>query len=293
MRPAPRLPLLLTSLCSTLALAAVTLTTPGAAAAPAPAVPATTAPATAEPGQSPRTPPGPAVARGRGGAVSSVDPNASAVGLRVLQQGGNAVDAAVATAAALGVTEPYSAGIGGGGYFVYYDARSRTVRTIDGRETAPRGIRRDAFIDPATGDPYTFTPDLVTSGVAVGVPGTPLTWSTALRRWGSRPLSRLLAPAERLAREGFVVDDTFRQQTLDNEERFAQFTSTRRVYLRGGRAPGWAACTAIPRSRARTSCSPATASARSTAAPSPATSRRRSAAHRRCGAPRCRCPRAA
>lgn len=237
-----RLPLLLTSLCSTAALAAVTLTAPTGPALADEAVPTGPAVATPEAPVSaaaprPRTPPGPAVARGRGGAVASVDPNASAVGLRVLQQGGNAVDAAVATAAALGVTEPYSAGVGGGGYFVYYDARSRTVRTIDGRETAPRGIRRDAFVDPSTGEPYPFTPDLVTSGVAVGVPGTPLTWSAALRRWGSRPLSRLLAPAERLAREGFVVDDTFRRQTLDNQERFEQFTSTRRVYLKGGRAP--------------------------------------------------------
>ncbi|GAA4682633.1 gamma-glutamyltransferase [Nocardioides nanhaiensis] len=231
-----RLPLLLTSLCSTVALTAVTLTTPAGPALADDADSSAASGATTS-APAPRTPPGPAVARGRGGAVASVDPNASAVGLRVLQQGGNAVDAAVATAAALGVTEPYSAGVGGGGYFVYYDAKSRTVRTLDGRETAPSGIRRDAFVDPATGDPYPFTPDLVTSGVAVGVPGTPLTWSTALRRWGSRPLSRLLAPAERLAREGFVVDGTFRQQTLDNQERFEQFTSTRRVYLKGGRAP--------------------------------------------------------
>lgn len=88
------------------------------------------------------------VAVGWGGAVSSVDPEATAAGLAVLRAGGNAVDAAVATAAALGVTEPYSAGIGGGGYFVYYDARTRRVSTIDGRETAPRAMPRDAFIDP-------------------------------------------------------------------------------------------------------------------------------------------------
>src|SRR5690606_26192438 len=87
------------------------------------------------------------VAVGHGGAVSSVDADASAAGIEVLRKGGNAVDAAVATAAALGVTEPYSAGIGGGGYFVYYDARSRSVHTLDGRETAPLTAGRDLFLE--------------------------------------------------------------------------------------------------------------------------------------------------
>ncbi len=177
---------------------------------------------------------------GFGGAVTSVDPEASRVGLRVLKRGGNAVDAAVATAAALGVTEPYSAGIGGGGYFVYYDARSGRVRTIDGRETAPRSMPRDAFIDPATGKPYPFSPtepDLVTSGVSVGVPGTPATWQSALRQWGTYSLRRALAPAAALARRGFVVDETFRQQTLDNAERFRAYTTTPRLFLPGGDAP--------------------------------------------------------
>ncbi len=85
----------------------------------------------------PTAPPKDPIAIGSGGAVSSVDPYATEIGLKVLQDGGNAVDAAVATAAALGVTEPYSAGVGGGGFFVYYDARSGKVHTIDGRETAP------------------------------------------------------------------------------------------------------------------------------------------------------------
>ena len=86
-------------------------------------------------------PPKNPTAFGYGGAVSSVDPYATAAGLEVLRRGGNAVDAAVATAAAVGVTEPYSAGIGGGGYFVYYDARTRRVHTLDGRETAPQRCR--------------------------------------------------------------------------------------------------------------------------------------------------------
>ncbi len=174
---------------------------------------------------------------GYGGAVSSVDANASRIGLEVLRKGGNAADAAVATASALGVAEPYSAGIGGGGYFVYYDARTHKVSTIDGRETAPAGITHDAFIDPATGGPYAFTPQLVSSGVAVGVPGTLATWDSALKRFGTRSLARTLAPSIELARKGFVVDDTFRNQTLDNKTRFAAFPDTAKLFLPGGDAP--------------------------------------------------------
>lgn len=174
---------------------------------------------------------------GYGGAVTSVDPEASRIGLRVLRNGGNAVDAAVATAAALGVTEPYSAGLGGGGYFLYYDAKKRRVLSLDGRETAPKRMPTDAFVDPETGETYPFTPDLVTSGVSVGTPGTLATWDAATRRWGKRSLARNLAAATQLARRGFVVDETFRQQTADNEERFRQFPATTRQYLPGGRLP--------------------------------------------------------
>ncbi|MER6844610.1 gamma-glutamyltransferase [Streptomyces platensis] len=174
------------------------------------------------------------VAVGHGGAVSSVDPDASAAGIAVLRKGGNAVDAAVATAAALGVTEPYSAGIGGGGYFVSYDARTRTVRTLDGRETAPRSAGKDLFLE--NGKPLPFE-DAVTSGLSVGTPGTAATWDTALRKWGSRSLRQVLRPAQRLAAGGFTVDETFRQQTADNEARFRDFPATARLYLPGGRLP--------------------------------------------------------
>jgi gamma-glutamyltranspeptidase / glutathione hydrolase len=192
-----------------------------------------TVPAQAAPDPPPKDP----TARGYGGAVSSVDPYASRVGLRVLKRGGNAVDAAVATAAALGVTEPFSAGIGGGGYFVHYDASTGKVQTIDGRETAPAAMPHDAFIDPETGEPYNFSPELVTSGVSVGVPGTPATWQRALRRWGTYDLASALAPARELAARGFRVDETFRSQVLQNEVRFRAFVPTKRLYLRGGDAP--------------------------------------------------------
>jgi gamma-glutamyltranspeptidase/glutathione hydrolase len=182
-------------------------------------------------------PPRHATVVGKGGAVTSVDPYASRVGLRVLRKGGNAVDAAIATAAALGVTEPYSSGLGGGGFFVYYDAAHKKVKTLDGRETAPAAMKHDAFIDPATGKPYNFTPELVTSGVSVGVPGAPATWQTALDRWGSMSLRDVLAPASALARKGFVVDQTFNRQTEENAERFRAFTSTRKLFLRHGQVP--------------------------------------------------------
>ncbi|MFF3258091.1 gamma-glutamyltransferase [Streptomyces sp. NPDC002932] len=174
------------------------------------------------------------VAVGYGGAVSSVDADATAAGIEVLRKGGNAVDAAVATAAALGVTEPYSAGLGGGGYFVRYDARTRTVQTIDGRETAPHSADSSLFME--NGKPLAFD-DAVTSGLGVGTPGTPATWETALDTWGSKSLRQVLKPAERLARDGFVVDSTFRSQTEGNQARFADFPATRKLFLPGGQLP--------------------------------------------------------
>ncbi|MFE0578713.1 MULTISPECIES: gamma-glutamyltransferase [unclassified Streptomyces] len=196
------------------------------------ALAATTAapPAAATPAPPAKAP----VAVGYGGAVASVDADASAAGIAVLRAGGNAVDAAVATAAALGVTEPYSAGIGGGGYFVYYDARSHRVHTIDGRETAPATATAALFQE--NGLPIPFA-EGQTSGLGVGVPGTAATWKSALDAWGSRPLRHLLKPAERLARDGFTVDATFRAQTELNEARFRDFPDTAKLFLPGGSLP--------------------------------------------------------
>ncbi|MEU6880513.1 gamma-glutamyltransferase [Streptomyces sp. NPDC046712] len=185
----------------------------------------------------PTPPPAPVkepVAVGYGGAVASVDADASAAGIEVLRKGGNAVDAAVAVAAALGVTEPYSAGIGGGGYFAHYDAKTRTVHTIDGRETAPASANAGLFVE--NGKPIPFEEGM-TSGRGVGTPGTPATWEAALDAWGSKPLRSLLEPAGRLAREGFTVDATFRAQTAANEARFRDFPASSELFLPGGQLP--------------------------------------------------------
>ncbi|WP_257902432.1 gamma-glutamyltransferase [Saccharothrix obliqua] len=165
---------------------------------------------------------------GFGGVVSSVDPDASRVGVDVLRRGGNAVDAAVAVAAALGVTDPFSAGVGGGGFFVHYDARRQEVSTLDGRETAPAAAGADLFLQDSQPIPFA---EAVTSGLSVGVPGTPRTWQRALDQWGTLSLDQALKPAEELARRGFTVDATFHRQVAENAERFADITSSRALFL--------------------------------------------------------------
>ncbi|MDP8977938.1 MAG: gamma-glutamyltransferase, partial [Actinomycetota bacterium] len=168
-------------------------------------------------------------ASGRGGAAATVDPDATRAALEVLDAGGNAVDAAVAAAGVLGVTEPYSSGLGGGGFMLVYLADSRRVVSIDSRETAPRAYRPRIFVGD-DGKLLTF-PERVTSGLGVGVPGTPLGWEEALRRYGTWSLGEALEPGIRVARRGFVVDDTFAAQTRVNLERFEDFTSTRALFL--------------------------------------------------------------
>src|SRR6266567_5659292 len=173
---------------------------------------------------------------GTGGAAASVDPIATAVAIDILRRGGNAVDAAVAAAAALGVLEPFSSGLGGGGFMVIYSARDGRVFTLDGRETAPSAFRADSFIDPSTGLPISFA-EGVTSGLGVGVPGTPRLWEQALARYGTIPLAAALAPSIGIARSGFEVDQTFHDQVASNQDRFKDFSSTRDLYLPGGDAP--------------------------------------------------------
>src|SRR3954467_3683174 len=172
-----------------------------------------------------------AIATGTGGAAASVGRDATQTAIQILSKGGNAIDAAVAANATLGVTEPYVAGLGGGGFMTIYLADQHKLITIDGREKAPQAFEQDAFIDPQTGQPITFSPQRVTGGMAVGVPGTLAQWVTALGRYGTMPLSRLLQPAIKVANNGFVVDQTYHDQTESNRSRLALFSSSRDYYL--------------------------------------------------------------
>jgi gamma-glutamyltranspeptidase/glutathione hydrolase len=174
-------------------------------------------------------PPKTATAEGFGGSAASVDPLATRAAIRVLRRGGNAVDAAVAAAGVLGVVEPFSCGIGGGGFMVIYDARHHKVHTIDSRETAPAGLRFDSFSKPGMAQPPAEDPRV--SGLSVGVPGTVRGWQLALERYGTRSLASLLRPGERIARKGFVIDQTFSDQVKGNEEIFDDFAATRDLYL--------------------------------------------------------------
>jgi gamma-glutamyltranspeptidase/glutathione hydrolase len=169
------------------------------------------------------------VAEGSGGSAASVDPIATKAAIDVLRSGGNAVDAAVAAAGVLGVVEPFSCGIGGGGFMVVYDAKHRKVNTIDSRETAPAGLHEDSFSDDDMAQPPAEDPRV--GGLSVGVPGTVRGWELALKRYGTRRLGSLLRPGEEVARKGFRIDQTFFDQVTANQDIFDDFTASRRLYL--------------------------------------------------------------
>jgi gamma-glutamyltranspeptidase / glutathione hydrolase len=166
---------------------------------------------------------------GSGGAAGTVDALATEAAIDTLKRGGNAVDAAVAAAGVLGVTEPFSAGIGGGGFMVIRTPHGR-VTTIDGREKAPDAMRPDSFINNETGTPLPFA-EARWSGLSAGVPGTVAQWDEALDRYGRMSLRKVLAPGIEVARRGFVVDQTFFDQTTPNVDFFDDIPSTAAIYL--------------------------------------------------------------
>jgi gamma-glutamyltranspeptidase/glutathione hydrolase len=159
-----------------------------------------------------------------------MDVGASQAGVDVLQRDGNAVDAAVATASALGVTVPFVAGPGGGGFMVIYNARTHTVTTIDGRETCPAACTSTLFVDPRTGGPMDYT-TASDQPLATGVPGMLATWATAARDYGRLSLGADLQPAIRVARDGFAVNFDFNQLEQSGLSTLQAYPASRSLLL--------------------------------------------------------------
>ncbi|WP_217550082.1 gamma-glutamyltransferase [Pantoea sp. GbtcB22] len=155
------------------------------------------------------------------GMVASVDAMATEVGVDILKQGGNAVDAAVAVGFALAVTHPQAGNLGGGGFMLLRTASGRTT-AIDFREMAPARASRDMFLDKQGNADSKLS---LTSHLASGTPGTVAGFALAAQKYGTLPLSTLLAPAIKLARDGIVVNDaladdlaTYGKETLINHD---------------------------------------------------------------------------
>ncbi|MCC5874169.1 MAG: gamma-glutamyltransferase [Gammaproteobacteria bacterium] len=137
------------------------------------------------------------------GVITAANPYAVEAGMAILRQGGSAVDAAIAAHAVLGLVEPQSSGLGGGGFMLAYRARDGVLAAIDGRETAPASARPDMFLDE-DGAELGFIAR-VESGHAIGVPGTVALYASAHERFGTLPWADLFVPAIELADEGFEV----------------------------------------------------------------------------------------
>ncbi|HEX9944931.1 MAG TPA: gamma-glutamyltransferase [Thermoanaerobaculia bacterium] len=171
---------------------------------------------------------------GSGGAVASADPLATAAGLEILRQEGNAVDAAVATALALAVVYPEAGNLGGGGFAVV--RMGGELSALDFRETAPARARRDMYLDSA-GKPVENAS--LVGPLAAGVPGSPAGLHELHRRYGKLPWARVVAPARRLAAEGFRVSRYLRELLGKEESRklLLRFPESARVWLPNGEPP--------------------------------------------------------
>ncbi len=167
-------------------------------------------------------------------AVASAHTLATQAGIDVLAQGGNAFDAAVAVSSVLSVVEPISSGLGGGGFFLLHDAKTGRDVFIDARETAPAAATPKAYLD-SEGN---LDRDRAENGAwAAGIPGLPAALVHVAERYGKLPLKDSLAPAIRIAREGFPVYGRFARGYAQRSEVMERYPGTREVFLRNGRAP--------------------------------------------------------
>ncbi|WP_019582969.1 gamma-glutamyltransferase [Thioalkalivibrio sp. ALE16] len=167
-------------------------------------------------------------------AVATAHPAATEAGEAVLRDGGNAFDAAVAITAALGVAEPYGSGLGGGGFFLLYEADSNRSVMVDARETAPAAAHRDMYLD-AEGE---VVDGLSLDGVlAAGIPGMPAGLDHLARNYGRLSLADSLAPAIRLAEDGVPVSGRYRQMAGFRHQALRDGADARGIYLDDGQLP--------------------------------------------------------
>jgi gamma-glutamyltranspeptidase/glutathione hydrolase len=167
----------------------------------------------------------------RHGMVASSEALASEAGVQILRTGGNAVDAAVAVGFVLAVTHPVAGNIGGGGFMLIRLASGEAV-VVDYREAAPAAANRNMYVDSKG----KLIPDASTEGaLSVGVPGTVAGLVLAEQKYGKLGLARVLAPALRLARHGFVVSYGLSESLRQARERLSKFDASRRIFLRDGR----------------------------------------------------------
>ncbi|UKE49506.1 gamma-glutamyltransferase [Xanthomonas translucens] len=173
-----------------------------------------------------------AAAHPPGAAVASGHRLATDAGLQILREGGNAFDAAVAVSSTLAVVEPISSGLGGGGFFLLHDARTGKDVMLDAREVAPESATADKFLD-AKG---ALDRDRSVNGPwSAGIPGLPAALVELATKHGKLPLQQSLAPAIRIARDGFPVYRRMAQGYQSRREVMERYPGTREVYLRNGK----------------------------------------------------------
>lgn len=166
------------------------------------------------------------------GLVSAAHPEAAEAGMRMLRNGGSAVDAALATMLALTVVEPQSSGIGGGGFLLSYDAASDTLSTIDGRETAPARVNEGLFLD-AEGNPLPFR-SAFSGGKSVGVPGNIRLMAMAHEKWGKLPWKDLFLPAIQLADGGYEISASLAERLEQMRDVWQDFPAAQSLFWEDG-----------------------------------------------------------